>query len=237
MVTDDRHLTVNQIACAISISCKTVGDLVHIELGMMKVSACWVPCLLTPDQKCTRLISSQKIWHCLRQIQLDFKKIFPYSKWILSWSYWTRDKETICAVGTPFHLLQKLFRLQGGWWLQLFEMQKDLCSLIVFRKATESMESSMPICWSFMKGCQNETHKETYERGLISLGECSNTWVFAFKGYCTWPWLWTDWSASLLSTCLCLWQHSPGVGWTAPSEFAASVNSLKCHGMYKSLRK
>ena len=56
MVMDDRRLTVNQIANAVAISRERVENQ---ELGMSKVSAWWVPRLLTPAQKHTRLVMSQ----------------------------------------------------------------------------------------------------------------------------------------------------------------------------------
>lgn len=57
MVMDDRQLTIN----AISISRERVENIPHKELGMTKISAWWVPRLLTFDQKRTRLIASQEI--------------------------------------------------------------------------------------------------------------------------------------------------------------------------------
>lgn len=59
-VMDDRRLTVNQITNVICISCKRIENFLNCELGMMKLSAHWVPHLLIPDQKCTRLITWQK---------------------------------------------------------------------------------------------------------------------------------------------------------------------------------
>ena len=56
---DDRRLTFNQIADAVAISREQVKDILHQELGMSKVFAQWVPRLLTPAQKHTRLVMSQ----------------------------------------------------------------------------------------------------------------------------------------------------------------------------------
>lgn len=58
-VMDDRRLTVNQLADTVGISRERVENILHSELGMSKVSARWVPRLLTPDQKLTRLSLSQ----------------------------------------------------------------------------------------------------------------------------------------------------------------------------------
>ena len=59
MVMDDRRITVNQVASSVGISRERVENILHNELGMSKVSARWVPRLLTPDQKHTRLAMSQ----------------------------------------------------------------------------------------------------------------------------------------------------------------------------------
>ena len=59
MVMDDRRLTVNQMVDAVAISRERVDNVPHQELGMSKVSARWVPRLLTPAQKHNRLVMSQ----------------------------------------------------------------------------------------------------------------------------------------------------------------------------------
>ena len=59
MVMDDRRLTVNQIADAVAISREPVENILHQELDMSKVSARWMPHLLTPAQKHTRLVMSE----------------------------------------------------------------------------------------------------------------------------------------------------------------------------------
>ena len=59
MVMDDRRLTVNQIANTVGISRERLGNILHKELDMSKVSARWVPRLLTSDLKHTRLVMSQ----------------------------------------------------------------------------------------------------------------------------------------------------------------------------------
>jgi FixJ family two-component response regulator len=53
MVLDDRRI--KKIAETISISKECVGYILHEELHMKKLCARWVPCLLTADQKCTRM--------------------------------------------------------------------------------------------------------------------------------------------------------------------------------------
>ena len=50
MVINERRLTISHLADV---------NILHNELGMSKVSARWVPRLLTPDQKLTRLVMSE----------------------------------------------------------------------------------------------------------------------------------------------------------------------------------
>ena len=59
MVINDRRLTISHLANVISISRERVENILHNKLGMSKVLARWVPWLLTPDQKLTRLIMSE----------------------------------------------------------------------------------------------------------------------------------------------------------------------------------
>src|SRR5277367_4636935 len=50
MVMEDRRLKVNEIAETVGISRERVENFLANELGMTRVSARWVPRLLTPDQ-------------------------------------------------------------------------------------------------------------------------------------------------------------------------------------------
>ena len=56
MGIDDRHLTVNDIANVMNISCERVENIFNKELSMSKVLARCVPRLSTPDQKLTILV-------------------------------------------------------------------------------------------------------------------------------------------------------------------------------------
>ena len=59
MVMNNTRLTISHLANAISISRERVENIFHNELGKSKVSVRWVPRLLTPDQKLTRLVMSE----------------------------------------------------------------------------------------------------------------------------------------------------------------------------------
>ena len=61
MVMNDRRLTINHLANVIGISRERVENILHNELGMSKVLTRWVPRILTPDQKLTRLVTSEAI--------------------------------------------------------------------------------------------------------------------------------------------------------------------------------
>lgn len=54
MVLEDRRMKVSTIATALGISEPSVLTILHEKLGMNKVSARWVPRLLTPEQKTRR---------------------------------------------------------------------------------------------------------------------------------------------------------------------------------------
>ena len=56
MLINDRRLSISHLVNVISISHERVKNILHIEFGMSKVSARWLPRLLTPDQKLTRLV-------------------------------------------------------------------------------------------------------------------------------------------------------------------------------------
>jgi hypothetical protein len=55
MVMDNRRMKVRETAETIGISKESVGYILHEELDMKKLCARWVLCLLTADQKHTRM--------------------------------------------------------------------------------------------------------------------------------------------------------------------------------------
>lgn len=73
---DDTGLTVNQMVNTISIFCERVENILHYELGMTKVSAYWIPRLLTPDRKRIRLITSSENLTLLEADPTGFLKRF-----------------------------------------------------------------------------------------------------------------------------------------------------------------
>ena len=60
-VLDDRRFSIQQIASIIGISLGSVQTVLTEILGMIKLSARWVPRMLTPDQKLARLETSRTL--------------------------------------------------------------------------------------------------------------------------------------------------------------------------------
>lgn len=76
MILADRRITERQIAFELTISQERVHNIIHDELGMNKVSARWVPRLLTPDHKRTRLLTSRDNLALFEQNPDDFLQRF-----------------------------------------------------------------------------------------------------------------------------------------------------------------
>ena len=115
MVMDDRCLTINQIADAVAISRERVENILLKELGMLKVSAWWVPHFLTPDQKNTRLVMSQANLAVFKAVPDSFLECFL-----------TQDE---CWV----HHFEAETKQQSMQW-KLFSPSKDGQGVVVCRK-------------------------------------------------------------------------------------------------------
>jgi hypothetical protein len=61
MVTEDRRLTVEQIAANASISVGSVDAILHDDLKMWKVSVRWVPRMVTDEFKASRIAMCQAV--------------------------------------------------------------------------------------------------------------------------------------------------------------------------------
>jgi histone-lysine N-methyltransferase SETMAR len=62
MVMEDRRLTVKQIAANAGISVGSVDTILHDDLKMRKVSARWVPRMLTDENKASRVAMCQPMF-------------------------------------------------------------------------------------------------------------------------------------------------------------------------------
>lgn len=86
MVLGDRRLKVSTIAKALNISEPSVLTILHDKLGLSKVSARWVPRLLTPEQKLRRQEISQNHLASLEADPDFFSKIVTGDEtWVHHW--------------------------------------------------------------------------------------------------------------------------------------------------------
>jgi histone-lysine N-methyltransferase SETMAR len=61
MVLKDRRLKVRELAEATRISIGAVVSILHEKLGIKKLSARWVPCLLSAENKRNRVVASEAL--------------------------------------------------------------------------------------------------------------------------------------------------------------------------------
>jgi len=71
VVLADRRVKIREIADIVSISIERIQNILHEELGMKKLSARWVPRLLTVEQKRNRMTTSE---HCLDMFKRNPKE-------------------------------------------------------------------------------------------------------------------------------------------------------------------
>uniref|UniRef100_T1H985 Diacylglycerol lipase-alpha n=1 Tax=Rhodnius prolixus TaxID=13249 RepID=T1H985_RHOPR len=76
MVMDDRRVKVREIASAVGISNERVHNILHQHLDMTKLSARWVPRLLTLDQKRNRVKCCKDGLQLFQKNPQDFKRRF-----------------------------------------------------------------------------------------------------------------------------------------------------------------
>jgi len=76
MVLDDQRMKVREITETISISKERVGYILHEELDTKNVCTRWVPCLLTADQKSTRMETSEQCLERFNNNNTDFVRRF-----------------------------------------------------------------------------------------------------------------------------------------------------------------
>ena len=107
MVINDIRLTISHLANVISISRERVENILHNELGMSKVSARWVPRLLTPDQKLTRLVMSEANLARFKADQIVLLSVFSPKMNVGSITLNQRPKGNPCSGSTQLLLLQR----------------------------------------------------------------------------------------------------------------------------------
>lgn len=138
-VMEDRRLTVKDIAEACGISSERVHKILHQDLDMRKLSARWVPRLLTIDQKRVRADMSK-----LNELKFELLPHPPYSpdlapsdfflfpnlKKFLGGKKYGSNAEVEDAVNQYFSGLDNQFFSDGlkGWekrWTKCIELQGD----------------------------------------------------------------------------------------------------------------
>ena len=67
MIIEDRRLKIREIAETVGISYERTQNIIVNELGFSKVSARWVPRLLSVEHKRTRLTLSRECLTCIKQ--------------------------------------------------------------------------------------------------------------------------------------------------------------------------
>jgi histone-lysine N-methyltransferase SETMAR len=72
MVLDDWWMKVREIPETIGVSKECVRYILHEELDRRKLCARWVPCLLTADQKRTRMKISEQCLEHFNKNKTDF---------------------------------------------------------------------------------------------------------------------------------------------------------------------
>ncbi|XP_030758938.1 uncharacterized protein LOC115884482 [Sitophilus oryzae] len=115
MVLDDRRIKVREITEVMNISKERVCHILNQELGMRKLSARWVPRLLTLDQKRVRMNISNAMLAQFRRNKSEFwrRLITVDGTWIHHYTPETKiQSKQWTAKGEPAPKKQKLlFRL------------------------------------------------------------------------------------------------------------------------------
>ena len=76
IITQNRRLKVREIADMVNISTERVDNILSKELGLSKLSARWVPRLLTTDLKLTRFRISKECLDLYEKNPVDFCRRF-----------------------------------------------------------------------------------------------------------------------------------------------------------------
>jgi len=76
LVLADRRVTIQHIVNTMGISYGSMQADLTVILGMSKLSARWVPRMLSPDQKLTRAETSRALWARVKADRANFFRIF-----------------------------------------------------------------------------------------------------------------------------------------------------------------
>lgn len=93
LVLIDRRVKVSVIAREIGISETSVFKILHEDLGMSKVSARWIPKLLSPEQKlCRRQISEENLTALSQDEDFFYKIVTGDETWVHHWDPPTKQE-------------------------------------------------------------------------------------------------------------------------------------------------
>ena len=139
-----------------------VEKIMHKEFGMSKFSARWMPRLLTPDQKHTRLVISSGELGTFWSRSSQFSWTFPHPRWVLGPPLRARDQTTIHAVETslfPPPKKAKVVPSAGKVMASVLWDAKGTQFIEYLQKAKLSMgnTNTMATCWAAAKGNQVKT--------------------------------------------------------------------------------
>jgi len=126
-------------------STERVRNILHEHLSMEKLSARWVPRLLTVNQKLTRKTVSIKNLALYKRNPSEFLRRFITvdETWIHHYTPESKQQSKQCiGPGEPQpqpQRRQKQFYRRIRLWRLCFGMRKELSSLIIWRKVKPSM--------------------------------------------------------------------------------------------------
>ena len=94
IVLDDRRLKVREISKSVNILVRRIWKIVHECLVMRKLSARWVPRLLTADHKRARVVASEQCLGMLQRNSKEFLRLYVTvdKTWIHYYTPETKNK-------------------------------------------------------------------------------------------------------------------------------------------------
>jgi len=137
MVLDDRWMKVCETAETIGISKELVGYILHEELNMKKLCARWVLCLLTADQKCTRMKISEQCLEHFNKNKTDFVHRFITMDETWIHHYTPESKQQSKRWTEASCLAPKKTSLVPSAGKVCFGMLKAFCLLIILKRVKQ----------------------------------------------------------------------------------------------------
>ena len=152
LILEDRQISAKSIAEQLGIARERVGSIIHEDLDMRKLSACWVPKCLNADQKRQQCQSSEQLLEFFRRDPNDFlSQLVTMDK---TWLYYY-DPETKQQSmewrhsGSPPPPSKKpeCKNQLENFSPRFFGIKTPSSSLIIFQRAKLSTPSIYHLCW------------------------------------------------------------------------------------------